>query len=377
MLRRIFFAGLSAGALSLLLLSVNPAAQAQAPAASTKPAKPAKAPAPVQPPAPVTLPPSKLNLCQYGFAYAHLKIKTRKLKVKSDSKPSIVKAKNGPNGDFIILIAGKNFGDSDVTITGEMEQGTTWVPFIQKITVSVVTCKKPKPSSAKPKNKGDDPEVPLFDVSKVICKGKSYYYTINLRARDGSTSLIHVNTVSSAPGVASANYDSGSQTVSGVGLKPGTATITVTGEVEAVDEDIPFTFTIEVTVLDCKSVEVCKGESVEVKMDNAAGATSGNPKVAVAGMIGNDVKVTGRDVGSATISVTGTGGKEVGRIDVIVKKCRVKPSKHTKKIHRAVRRTSNPTPAENQLLNTMIGVGIGIGLNRIGHHDEREQRDER
>jgi hypothetical protein len=310
MLRRALLAGLSFCALSLILSYGSIYAQGLPPAGGGKPA---------QPPTPVTLLPSKLDLCQFGFAYAHLKVETRKLKVKHNSDPNVVRAKDGPNGNFIILIAGKNFGDSDVTFTGEMEQGNKWVSFIQKLTVSVVACKQPKPPGQG--GGGVEPGAKAFSLQKAICNGESYYYTLHVRAPDGSNSLIHVSTISSSPVVASATYDNASATVSGVGLSPGEATITVTGEVEAIDEDIPFTMTIVVTVLDCKSVEVCKGASVKVAIENAAGATSTDATVAVPGMVGNDVEVTGRIVGSTLISVTGAGGKQVGRIKVAVKNC--------------------------------------------------------
>jgi hypothetical protein len=191
------------------------------------------------------------------------------------------------------------------------------------MTVSVVDCKQPLPPGLGGGGVGGGgaPGGKVFSVEKSICQGESYYYTLNVRAPDGSNSLIHVSAVSSASDVASANYDNASTTVKGVGLSPGVATITVTGQVEAVDEDIPFTMTLVVTVLDCKSVDVCKGDKVIVAMNGAAGATSGNANIAVAGLVAGAVQVTGRVIGSTVISVTGAGGKPVGRIKVTVKNC--------------------------------------------------------
>lgn len=293
-------------ALGFLLLVASVPPDSAAKSASAPPLKP------------VILPSSKLTLCQYAFAYLRLKANTRKLKVKSNSKPSIVKAKDSSKGDFILLAAGKNYGDSVVTVVGEVLQGNKWVAFTEKVTVSVVYCPKKLP----PHQVGGGLVVtPGYSILKTICKGQSYDYTLHVRAPDGSNSLIHVKTESSDSDIATASFDNASQTVNVVGKSPGEATITVSGDVEAVDENIPFRMFIVVTVLDCKSAEVCVGAKARVSIKNAATAKSSNAGVASAGMAGNDVEVTGLEIGSTLITVTGKDGKEVGRIRVKVKKC--------------------------------------------------------
>jgi len=270
---RIILAAISACALSLLLISSGAQAQGSPPqAGATKPASPqakAKKPASTQPKAkkakakkskakkakakkaaalkPVTLPPSKLNICQYGFAYVHLRVKTKNLKVKSDSNPGVVKAKNGPKGKFIILIAGKNFGQSVVTITGEMQGPNGWVPFIQKITVSVVTCKKPKQGGGG--GGGDDGKPITFQGNATpVCPGHQWLYTLPI-----NVGVIHVRVSGGAPASGPPSFDYGSKTVSGTGQSPPplVGTVTVTGYAEAADEDIPFVGTVTVTVKKC------------------------------------------------------------------------------------------------------------------------------
>ena len=60
---------------------------------------------------------------------------------------------------------------------------------------------------------------------------------------------VHVSVVSSDPSVATASYDSASQTVSFVGVSAGTATITASGEAEGPNFSVPFLQDIVVTVI--------------------------------------------------------------------------------------------------------------------------------
>lgn len=325
-------------------------------------AKSASAPPPLKP---VILPPSKLRLCQYAFAYLRLKGNTRKLKVKSNSKPSIVKAKDTPKGDFILLAAGKNYGDSVVAIAGEIRQGNKWVPFTEKVTVSVVYCPKKLP----PHQVDGGLEVtPGYSVLKTICKGQSYDYTLHVRAPDGSNSLIHVKTESSDSDIATASFDNASQTVDVVSKTPGEATITVSGDVEAVDEDIPFQMFIVVTVLDCKSAEVCVGAKARVSIKNAATAKSSNAGIAGAGMAGNDVEVTGQATGSTVVTVTGKDGKEVGRIRVKVKECSQKEKAPPKKPGLPSRELIKPDGAHHSFyLEGYADAATGCGNFKPSH----------
>ncbi len=271
----------------------------------------------------VTLPPSKLNICKYGFAYVGFKeIHVTKLKVKVSGK-SVKKAKVLPNDKQIVLVAGKDYGISVVTVTGKIIDSTGSTSFTQKITVTVVECKKPKPNQ---KDKGKSPEnTPNGGniATKNICEGDSYYYTLHITAKDGSNTLIHVNVQSSNTDIATANYDSPSQTVSGTGVKQGQAIITVTGEVEddAADQDISFTVTITVNVMKCVSIEVCKGKTVFVQMDNASNANSSNQGVATAAIAPKGINVTGVNAGTATINITNSDNNPSGKITVTVKKC--------------------------------------------------------
>ncbi|MFI4973632.1 MAG: hypothetical protein ACHP84_03720 [Caulobacterales bacterium] len=86
---------------------------------------------------------------------------------------------------------------------------------------------------------------------KNICVHDSYYYTLHVRASDGSNTVSHVHLSVAPPGSVSATYDPASQTVSGVGLMAPGGTVTLTGVVEGVNEDIPFTVKLPVTVRNC------------------------------------------------------------------------------------------------------------------------------
>lgn len=66
--------------------------------------------------------------------------------------------------------------------------------------------------------------------------------TLHITAADGSNTLVNVQ-ITTTGGV-TASYDNASQTVSGVG---GPGTITVTGEVETLDGNVPFELTIPVS----------------------------------------------------------------------------------------------------------------------------------
>lgn len=270
----------------------------------------------------ITLPSSKLNICKYGFAYVGFKdIQVEKLKVKVSGK-SVKKAKVVSSGKQILLVAGKDYGVSIVTVTGKIVDSTGTNSFTQKITVTVVECKKPKPNK---NGKGNHPDSTAGgpNIIKNICEGDSYYYTLNITAPNGSNTLINVNAQSNNTDVAGAKYDKPSQTVSGMGNKQGQAIITVTGEVEddANDENIPFSLTITVNVMKCVSIEVCKGKTFLVQMDNASNAASSNQGIATAAIAPKGINVTGVDIGSATIDVTNSDNNPSGKITVTVKKC--------------------------------------------------------
>lgn len=162
-------------------------------------------------------------------------------------------------------------------------------------------------------------------IAKTVCTGQIWYYTLHVRGPRGDNTLVHVSAVSSDGTTSSASYDPASQTVSGVGTGPGTATITVTGAVETEEGNIPFTQTIVVNVLNCLSVEVCKGSTATVKMRGAAGASSGGPAAGATAGAGS-VTVSGNSAGSSVVTVTDANGEPIGRITVKVKNCPPPPA---------------------------------------------------
>jgi hypothetical protein len=216
------------------------------------PAKPKPKPGPAPMPAPVQLPPSKLMICQYGFAFLTLKGRPSKLKVTGNSNPSVTpRAAALSGGSVVVIVAGQNFGASVITITGFLWTPTGSVPFAQRVTISVVLCpqKMPPPPPVPP----PDPPVVGPNVNlKPICAGESGDYTLKISVNGARVGLVKVTVVSNDTTVATASYDWASQTVKIVGKKcPFNATITVSGEAEGPNFNVPFVQNILVTVICC------------------------------------------------------------------------------------------------------------------------------
>jgi hypothetical protein len=110
----------------------------------------------------------------------------------------------------------------------------------------------PPPPPQPPVNQQVHPPLSPIGAPQTVCVGAGYYYTISVRAPDG-TNTPTIQQVSIAPqGFASVAYDIPSQTVTGVGLAPGSALVTVTGYVRDVNDEIwPFNFTMTVNVNAC------------------------------------------------------------------------------------------------------------------------------
>ena len=86
---------------------------------------------------------------------------------------------------------------------------------------------------------------------QTVCVHRQYLYTLHVKASDGSTSIVVKSVTSAPPGIVSAGYDPASTTVEGYGLKPGDATVTITGYVEATTGNIPFVISLPVHVKAC------------------------------------------------------------------------------------------------------------------------------
>src|ERR1700686_1166380 len=160
-------------------------------AAKPKP-KPKAGPAPK--PAPIQLPPSKLTICQYGFAFLTLKGNPTKLKVTGNSNPNVTPHPSSlPGGSVIVIVAGQNFGTSVITISGLLWTPAGDVPFVQKITVSVVLCPKKLPPPPPP----PPTPVPVVGpgVQKNVCEGKIAYFTLHITLNGARVGLIHVTVV--------------------------------------------------------------------------------------------------------------------------------------------------------------------------------------
>jgi hypothetical protein len=110
----------------------------------------------------------------------------------------------------------------------------------------------PTPPPPPPPPPAGRPVLNPIGAPQTVCVGAGYYYTISVRAPDG-TNTPTIQQVSIAPqGFASVAYDIPSQTVTGVGLAPGSALVTVTGFVRDVSNEIwPFNFTMTVNVNAC------------------------------------------------------------------------------------------------------------------------------
>jgi len=212
--------------------------------------KPAPAPMPPAAPMPVTLPASKLTICQYGFAFVTLRGQPSKVKVAGNSNPNVTPHPSTlPGGMVVVIMAGQNTGNSVITITGLLWTPTGKVPFTQRITVSVVACPQPVPPPPPPPP--PDPPVVGPDVPKGVCAGMVGNYTLNILLNGARVGLVHVSVVSSDPSVAVAGYEPGPRTVDITGVSVGTATITVSGEAEGVNFNVPFVQKIVVTVKLC------------------------------------------------------------------------------------------------------------------------------
>ncbi|HEV2176503.1 MAG TPA: hypothetical protein VGW33_04775 [Terriglobia bacterium] len=127
------------------------------------------------------------------------------------------------------------------------------MPFVQKITVSIVLCPQKKPAPPPPPVPGPPVIGPV--IPKSVFEGKTYYVTLHISLDGSKVALINVKLANSNSTVASASYDPASQTVSGVGLEDGTATITVTGSAQGASLNVPFSQDIKVTVTDRPGAE--------------------------------------------------------------------------------------------------------------------------
>ena len=119
----------------------------------------------------------------------------------------------------------------------------------------------PNPPPPPPPPPPPVPAVPpqvLTPPAQSICVGSGYYYTLSVRAPDGSNTPSIQQVTIAPPGVASVAFDRPSQTLTGVGLSGppapafATAVATVTGYVQDVSGRIwPFQVNLTVNVSQC------------------------------------------------------------------------------------------------------------------------------
>jgi hypothetical protein len=199
-----------------------------------------------------------------------------------------------------------------------------------------------------------------------ICQGQSATYTLNIRAPDKSNTLIGVKATADPPVIPNVAYANGSQTVTGVGATPGTATINISGQVQATTGNMPFTVSVPVTVLACVAITVCTGKDFDLTLTNTvatATVTAVTPAgiataaVAPAAAPASHVVIHGVKAGAATVTLSAPLQGNVGRVTVTVKDCPVPKTSNAPPPKKPSAAVNNAVPLENA-----IELGIGLGL---------------